>query len=204
MKKVWIPLPVLCLLVGLVLVGCESPLAPAPDEAAVVDEAVAGKNGNPVVGSVTGVDIATYTDSPRLFFNSTLNAKLHADGSATGHGVSRNRSNSPFCSPPRGCTLQYRSVCASFSADGMEAWVVAEVTRSDWPPPVFVVGDLVGVRVRDNGEGANAPPDANSSYFLLKFLPPPLDTASGWCDGQPAFPLVPQTRGQIQVRAPGS
>lgn len=191
-------------LLGLTLAGCESPVAPVAEEAAEVNDQTLSKNDNRVVGSVTGLLASTYSDSDRrLRFNAAIGFAVHADGSASGAGVGINRLEPPLCFPPKGCTAHARAVCASFGADGNEAWTVIEVTKSDWPLGLIAVGDLLGNRVRDNGEGAQAPPDQASGFFFLKFLAPPLNTAEGWCSGQPLVPLVNQTdRGNVQVRAP--
>ena len=138
---------VVLLLTSLGLIGCDSAMGPEPalDEAAVVEEAAAGKNGSPVVGSITGAHLLPQADhDPRLRFNTTLNIQVHADGSTSGQVASHNRNAPPFCFPPRGCTAHARPVCATFSEDGKDAWAVIEVTQSDWPVGTYEVGELVG------------------------------------------------------------
>ena len=74
---------------------------------------------------------------------------------------------------------------------GNQAWfsgpakknVIDGVTQ---PPGLYLV-----FRVQDNGEGANDPPDAASPGFSG----PPMA-----CRFMPAFPLVPNANGNIQVR----
>lgn len=87
----------------------------------------------------------------------------------------------------------------SFSADatclqvsGNMAWIEGVVTRSD--ATVIPVGETVFIRVRDNGEGDAAQPDAVSFLFYGSFI-------AGRCASQFGAGAPWQlTKGNVQVR----
>ncbi len=213
MKKHVSTLMALFALVGLTLVGCESPVAPVSDEGTAVAEAVApalSKNGSPVVGSASGTNAQTFLQSTSgpLRFHTAFHAGLHADGSVSGQGVGYNNDFACPC-PPQGWRAHVDFTAVVF--DGAMACVVSEVTQSSWPVlfglpfPLISVGDVLASWVKDNGEGADAPPDEVTSTVIFRQATrvDPQADAEAWCQ-QPPPAFRPTQRGNIQVRAPSN
>ncbi len=116
-----------------------------------------------------------------------FNVQQLADGSVNGkyHYLYHSRR-------PRG-RVMVRAVCVR--VDGNSAWIGGQAIQAVSPN---TIGKWFGLRMVDNGEGANDPPDQMSTSLWFG-----VNESMAWdicSDPPPEYPLQEITKGNIQVR----
>ena len=140
------------------------------------------KEKSPVVESVTGSGSFT-TGAWRTF---SFTARRYADGSVDGEWERINHGNE------RESKSHGKVVCLTII--GNEAWIGTIATSGAFSDPGFNEG---GVRVIDNGQGANSPPDKMS----LQRINRETGFAEWFCAATPETELYVLEAGNIQIKA---
>ena len=122
-----------------------------------------------------------------------FNAKLTAAGEVKGQGEFH------FVVP----VVNFHAEMNCLAVDGDTAWLGMEVTRTDDPDTIPVGFDWTW-QIRDNGEGAGAPPDQQSFFFPTAQLRDFGFDADDCNDMPPLFDfpdgVFDWTNGNLQVR----
>ncbi len=156
--------------------GCNKGESPASSEATVAAGSLAKGSGP----SATGQGRIVGTD--RVF---AFNATTRPNGTVQGQGT-LNRTDS-------GTRFQFTIDC--LSVNGNVATMSGTITASNAFPNS--IGSPCWFRVKDNGEGANAPPD---EITFLTFCPTgPVGCPIQSCSSDQGLPLLPIQAGNIQV-----
>jgi len=156
--------------------GCHKGESPASSEATVTTGSLAKGSGP----SATGQGRIAGTD--RVF---AFNVTTRPNGTVQGEGT-LNRTDT-------GIRIKFRIDCISVS--GNVATMSGTVTGSN----VFVPGGRCWFRVKDNGEGANAPPDEMTGFIFCEGNDPNPTCSELTCGSDLGLPLNPIEAGNIQV-----
>lgn len=104
-----------------------------------------------------------------------------------GNGVAKGRMHANFSSPD----VTFEADVKCLSVNGSDAWIGIRITHTH-DASVYANGTEMVVRVRDNGEGAGAPPDEMSFFYQR-----PAASCVAQADLGALFPWL---HGNVQVR----
>ena len=149
----------------------------------------------PLVHSATGAGHIAHPsgvvlDDTRIF---AFTALEHADGTVTGQ-AQLNIIGVGFGSENPAITNYFQAEVVCLTVEGDDAWIGAVIKTSSIPANI---GNEVGWRVRDNGQGNSAEPDGISTTQFPTNDP---GFAQAFCDAKPNRFLNVVEQGNIQVR----
>ena len=171
------------------LLACESVLEPEVSiDVWLFASAVGGGVGR-VVESITGsghLQRPATRSNAEQFRTFSLQAQKHEDGSVSGTIHGKNH----------GSGTRFQVTISCFTIIDNEAWIGGIFVKSS--SPRLPVGSEGFLRVVDNGEGKDAPPDR---ITFIPFAPPGSGLVQGFCDDTPLiFTFFDIEKGNIQIR----
>jgi hypothetical protein len=166
-------------LAAILIAACGS----SPRAITEADPSVTLEPGGPAeTGFVTGS--AHWHAGGTAWTTYEIHARLMPDGTVDGTWQSRRH-----LGPEGGAKRHGRVTCMAF--DGNQVWLGGIIEKAINPD---FVGDPIGLRLIDNGEGADAAPDQFGATLAVA-------SAEGYCEERPATALAAVEAGNLVVHS---